>query len=88
MGTAKTMSDEQLADLGKDLSRMHELALSVWERAMKMLPVQSPEYRAICAAGRKTQVAYHRMREEAVRRGWSPAERKRVFSSDVTCGFS
>ena len=30
MGTAKTMSDEQLADLGKDLSRMHELALSVW----------------------------------------------------------
>ena len=88
MGTAKTMSDEQLADLGTDLSRMHELAVSVWKRAMRILPVKSPEYRAICVAGRRTQTAYLRIQDEAVRRSWSPAELKRVFSSDVGCGFS
>jgi len=51
MGAAKTMSDEQLADLGTDLSQMHKLAVSVWERAMGILPIKSPEYRGDLCCG-------------------------------------
>jgi len=87
MGNPKTMSDEDLAALGTDLSRMLEAAVSAWEHGMKVLPINSREYKAICSAGKKTQAAYILIRDEAHDREWPCEKVDRVFSSKTGCGF-
>ena len=66
----KTLTDEQLATIGISLSTQLKEAAGLWEFSMECMNVSSPERKSICIAGRKTQDAYHKMRDVAVRR-WS-----------------
>ena len=67
---------------------MHQLAIETWELAMRTMPINSPQYRKICAAGHKTQDAYNGLRFEAETRGWDDNRIREVFFSDSFCGFN
>ncbi len=70
MGKRKEMSDEQLDYLGLELSKMCQSAISAWETSMKILPINSEEYRSICGTGKKICETYFLLRDEAEIRGW------------------
>lgn len=83
----KQLTDEQLEQLGALLKHQHEQALEAWRLAMKAMPLQSYEYRRICAAGKAIQKAHRTLWSIADDRGWSDEKLQATFSY-TSCAFS
>lgn len=84
----KPLTDETLEQLGILFTRMVTDAHEAWVLGMKVLPLQSTEYRKLCQAGKNAQAVRDHLRDEAVLRDW-PAERMaRVFGNPTYVSFN
>jgi hypothetical protein len=80
--------DEATAkQFGEMLGKQLQSAIEAWENAMKVFPIRSKQYKAICKAGLACQDAYHAARNLTEERlGMDVASR--FFTVGVYCGFS
>lgn len=88
MTIAKTMSDEQLAFIASEVSQAYKSFVKAWDLGMKVMPLKSREYRAICAAGKKIGKAYIVLETEAMRREWTGDQFRDVFNRNGRCCFN
>jgi hypothetical protein len=84
----KDLSDEQLEAIGKEMSQVLTSWAEIWSQSMKGLKINSPEYQAICKAGKKIQQAYMKMRIVAEDRHWPESKRQEVFTVTTAYGFT
>ena len=61
----KKLDNKNLLALGIELSKQLETAGNVWKLAMKVYPISSPEYKAICKSGRDIQCTYNKIELQA-----------------------
>ena len=76
---AKTMTNEELEQMGKSSKQMLAQAVEVWKTAMKTMPINSYQYRAACRAGQATQDLHNSLKIMAEDRGWSNEKLQDVF---------
>ena len=62
MTNKKILDEQSLAEIGEVLTTQLESAVKSWDVGMRYLKLNSSEYKRICAAGKKTQAAYDKMR--------------------------
>ena len=82
-----TLEKEYFMQFARSLSielKMHQL---LWEQSLEVFHVRSPEYRAICATGRKMQTLYIKQREFAYQY-LTEEEVDQCFTVTQFCGFS
>ena len=84
----RELTDQQLEELGKKVSIMHQDAILVWKMAMAAMPIRSKQYREVCSMGRKIQDAYFSLRNEAEARNWQVDRREDVFSARKENGIT
>jgi|LakMenE18May11ns_1017448.scaffolds.fasta_scaffold9089775_1 hypothetical protein len=83
----KKFTEEDAQRLAEMLGGQVLSAIQTWESAMKVLPISSKQYKAICKAGLACQDAYHAARSLTEERlGMDVASR--FFTVGVYCGFS
>jgi len=75
----KELSDEALEDIGREMSKALDSWSKMYDQSMKVLKLNSSEYKAICMAGKKIRGAYYKMRKIAEDRNWSSKKLKEVF---------
>lgn len=73
------MTNEQLADMGRQVAQLHYSTIEIWQLAVRIMPTHSSEYRAICKMGEQVQDVYHMLRVEAEEKGWTQAQINQVF---------
>lgn len=85
--TAKTLTDDQMAQLGRMASQQLTAAAQAWELGMTCLRLDSREYRALCAAGRVAERSYYALWLSAEKRGWTREQSDAVFTVRVAYGW-
>jgi hypothetical protein len=78
--TAKTLTDAQLAELGRLASQQLAAAAEAWTLGMSCLRLDSREYRALCAAGKAAERNYRCLWLLAEARGWTSEQSDEVFT--------
>lgn len=75
--------------MGRQLSAQLKQSAETWEVAMRVLLLSSPEYKAICKAGKQTQKAYYTLQNLAEDRwGFDNDATKNAFSVNTHHGFN
>jgi hypothetical protein len=85
---AKTLSDQDLEILGKEVTQALQQCGKVWTSGMRVLKLTSPEYRNICKAGKNMQQAYVGLWALADERNWSEVKLKDVFGELISYSFN
>ena len=83
----KKLSDEDLQEIAMSLSVQLTSAMRAWEISMRGMRVDSREYKSICAAGKKVQTAYIRMKFIAEQR-WDDKKVNMYFTQNNGCSFN
>ena len=85
----KNFTHQEACFIGRQLSAQLKLSAETWEVAMRVLPLSSPEYKAICAAGKEVQSAYHKLLNLAEDRwGVDNDATENAFSANTHYGFN
>ena len=79
MTLKKSHTTEEFEELCRSVGKAHEVISDTWRLSLPVLPVQSPQYRSLCTAGKKVQTLLDQLIDEACQRGYSEKDRDQLF---------
>jgi hypothetical protein len=83
----RTMTDEQMEEMGRTFAQMHKDAIHMWEIAIRTMPIHARRRREICKAGKSIEFLYLGLKGEAMDR-WDDEKVANVFTSNTSCAFN
>lgn len=84
----KKMSDEQLAEMGRNAATAYRTAADLWSTAARALPIAGKQYKTICRLGKLADETYLSLQFEAERRSWAPERIAEIFNANFGCSFN
>lgn len=84
----KTLTKEHVEVMAQAAEIAYKAHMDIWKTAMRGLPINSKEYRDICAAGKKTRQVHEMVYSKAFDILGEERADKLMPSHTVGCGFN